>query len=36
VTGDTILGPSLIAGGKELVNHIHPAGTPPGNTGVNT
>lgn len=26
---------SLRAGGKEIVNHTHPAGTPPGNTGVN-
>lgn len=27
---------SLIAGGKEHVDHVHPAGTPPGNTGVNS
>lgn len=26
---------SLTAGDKELVDHTHPAGTPPGNTGVN-
>lgn len=27
---------SLLAAGKELVAHIHPAGTPPGNTGPNS
>ncbi len=28
--------PSVLANGKELKDHIHPAGTPPGNTGINT
>lgn len=26
---------SMNANGKELINHTHPAGTPPNNTGVN-
>lgn len=26
---------SIVADGKELSNHTHPAGTPPGNTGAN-
>ncbi|AUR89456.1 hypothetical protein NVP1123O_27 [Vibrio phage 1.123.O._10N.286.48.F3] len=30
-----IKAPSIIGGGKELVDHLHPAGTPPGNTGTN-
>ena len=31
----SIEAPSIVADGKELTNHDHPAGTPPGNTGVN-
>lgn len=34
-TPDAFVGPSAIIGGKELNNHTHPAGVPPGNTGVN-
>ncbi len=32
----SLTAPSAIIGGKELNNHIHPAGSPPGNTGVNS
>lgn len=35
VIGTSTLGASVIAGGKEIVGHTHPAGTPPGNTGAN-
>lgn len=31
----SLTAPSVIAGGKELTEHTHLAGTPPGNTGVN-
>lgn len=31
----SISAPSVIANGKELAEHTHPAGTPPGATGVN-
>ena len=31
----SITAPSAVIGGKELAAHTHPAGTPPGNTGVN-
>jgi len=30
-----IVTPSILVDGKELAGHTHPAGTPPGNTGVN-
>lgn len=30
-----IVTPSLLSGGKEITNHTHPAGSPPGNTGPN-
>lgn len=37
ITAGTIIGTtSVTAAGKEIANHVHPAGTPPGNTGVNT
>lgn len=36
VTAPTVAGSSSVtAAGKELAGHIHPAGTPPGNTGPN-
>lgn len=36
VTAQNIIGmASVSASGKEMSNHTHPAGTPPGNTGVN-
>ena len=31
----SLTAPSVVAGGKELTGHDHPAGSPPGNTGVN-
>ena len=31
----SVSAPSVLANGKELAGHDHPAGTPPGNTGVN-
>lgn len=36
VTAATVSAPSIQADGKELAGHIHPAGSPPGNTGPNT
>ena len=30
-----VVAPSIIGGGKELSVHVHPAGTPPSNTGPN-
>lgn len=37
VSAQNIVGStSVIAAGKELAGHIHPAGTPPGNTGPNS
>ncbi|MCP4444595.1 MAG: hypothetical protein GY811_04520 [Myxococcales bacterium] len=37
VTGSTVAGTaSLTAAGKEMKEHVHPAGTPPGDTGTNT
>ena len=35
VSPTSITSPSVIANGKELADHLHPAGTPPGNTGAN-
>lgn len=35
VTPTSIISPSVIANSKELAEHTHPAGTPPGDTGVN-
>jgi hypothetical protein len=32
----SVAAPSMLANSKEISNHIHPAGIPPGNTGVNT
>lgn len=34
-TPTAVISPSVVANGKEITNHDHPAGTPPGNTGVN-
>lgn len=31
-----VVAPSVEAAGKELAGHLHPAGTPPGNTGPNS
>lgn len=31
----SITAPSAVIGGKELADHTHPAGSPPGDTGVN-
>lgn len=31
----SISSPSIVSDGKEMTNHTHPAGTPPGNTGSN-
>ncbi len=36
VSPTSITSPSIIGNGKELVDHLHPAGTPPGNTGTNS
>jgi len=36
ITSNTsVVSPSMVTGGKELTNHNHPAGTPPGTTGAN-
>lgn len=35
VAAAAVEAPSIKAAGKELAGHIHPAGTPPGNTGPN-
>jgi hypothetical protein len=35
ITGANIVGTSVVAAGKELAAHVHPAGTPPANTGPN-
>lgn len=36
INADTsVTSPSIVADGKELAGHIHPAGTPPGDTGAN-
>jgi len=32
----SVTSPSIVANGKELADHLHPAGTPPGNTGTNS
>lgn len=32
----SVSAPSMVVDGKELDDHIHPAGTPPGNTGPNS
>lgn len=34
-TPASVVAPSIVANGKELADHAHPAGTPPGNTGTN-
>jgi len=34
-TPTAVNSPSVVANGKELAGHNHPAGTPPGNTGPN-
>lgn len=34
-TTASVVTPSAIIGGRELANHTHTAGTPPGSTGVN-
>jgi hypothetical protein len=31
----SVSAPSIVVDGKELKDHMHPAGTPPGNTGTN-
>ncbi len=36
VSPTKVTSPSIIANGKELAGHLHPAGTPPGNTGTNS
>ena len=35
VTAAAVSAPSIKADGKELADHTHPAGTPPGDTGIN-
>jgi len=35
VTAAAVAAPSISANSKELAGHLHPAGTPPGNTGAN-
>lgn len=34
-TPSSVSSPSVVVDGKELANHNHPAGSPPGNTGPN-
>jgi len=35
VTSAVVVAPSVLANGKDVADHNHPAGTPPGNTGNN-